>query len=379
MTQLRPRIAVIGAGTIGSQTLWQLSRLDCDVTGYELFSPGHSRGAGGGESRLFRRIEIEDLRYQPILDRADELWKELETITGQKLRDISGALTFTAESSPATPVALQSAALLGDRVEVMTAGETRARFPMYETDPDEIVILDKGAGTIFPEKTIRTAAAAAKANGAVIHTEARVTGIVQEHDTILVTADGLTRQYDRVIVAAGAWTAALLPDMAPYLATRRLLSTWFLPRTGASLAGMLPYIRTEPNYSYGLPTADGLAMKLGLGFANHLPVDSPDTARMNVTEEDLLAVRGLVRRFLPHLEDYPMRMSPYFEAYTHDRHEYIGRHPSMPGVLVLAGFSGKGFKTSPVIGELAAREVLGLEPKTDAGFLLANPPRAANR
>lgn len=365
-----PRIAVIGTGTIGSQTLWQLSKLDCEATGYELFSPGHSRGAAGGESRLFRHIEIEDLQYQPILGRADELWKDLEAATGQRLRDISGALTFSAENAPATRIALQSAVLLGDRVEVMTAAEAKSRFPMYETDPDEIVILDKGAGTIFPEKTIRTAAAAAKANGATIRTEARVTGIVQDGDEVAVTAGGRTERYDRVIVAAGAWTATLLPDMAPYLATRRVLSTWFLPRTGESLKGMLPYIRTEPKYSYGLPTADGLAMKLGLGFANHLPVDSPDTARMNVTDEDLQAVRSLVRRFLPHLEDYPMRMTPYFEAYTHNRHEYVAPHPGMPGVLVLAGFSGKGFKTSPVIGEIAAREVLGLEQKIDAKFLL---------
>lgn len=366
----KPRIAVIGTGTIGSQTLWQLSKLDCEASGYELFSPGHSRGAGGGESRLFRHVEIEDLRYQPVVERADKLWKDLEAATGQKLRDISGALTFCAGSAPATQIALQSANLLGGQVEVMTAAEAKARFPMYKSDPNEIVILDKGAGTIFPEKTIRTAAAAAQANGATIHTEARVTDIVQHGDDVMVTADGQTTCYDRVIVAAGAWTATLLPDMAPYLATRRLLSTWFLPRTGESLEGMLPYIRTEPTYSYGLPTADGLAMKLGLGFANHLPVDSPDTARMNVTEEDLRAVRELARRFLPHLENYPMRMAPYFEGYTHNRHEYVGQHPGMPGVLVLAGFSGKGFKTSPVIGEIAAREVLGLEQRIDATFLL---------
>lgn len=65
-----------------------------------------------------------------------------------------------------------------------------------------------------------------------------------------------------------------------------------------------------------------------------------------------------------------MRMTPYFEAQTHNRPEYVAPHPSMPSVLVLARFSDKGFKTSPVIGAIAAREVFGLEQKIDAKFLL---------
>lgn len=63
------------------------------------------------------------------LERADELWKDLEAATCQKLRDVSGPLTFSAESAPATRIALQSAELLRDRLEVMTADEARLRFP----------------------------------------------------------------------------------------------------------------------------------------------------------------------------------------------------------------------------------------------------------
>jgi glycine/D-amino acid oxidase-like deaminating enzyme len=61
-----------------------------------------------------------------------------------------------------------------------------------------------------------------------------------------------------------------------------------------------------------------------------------------------------VAELLPGLEPYPMRMRPSFEAHTHNRHEYVAPHPSMDRVLVLAGFSDKGFKNSPVTGEIAA-------------------------
>jgi sarcosine oxidase len=366
----RQRIAVIGLGTVGAQTLWQLSKQDCDVTGFELFHPGHSRGAAGGESRLFRLIEMEDLGYQPLVFRSDELWRELEAETGQTLRDLGGALTFGVPDEPEMAVGLDSADLIGDRAEVLSHEDAVSRFPMYKIKPDEIAIVDHGAGTIFPEKTIRTAVAAAKNRGAFVHTEARIDSIEQHGDQVHLTVNGTTHTFDQIVVAAGAWTATLLPEMAPYLATRRLLSTWFLPRTGESLDGMRPYIRANPNYSYGLPTADGLAMKLGLGFPHHLPVESPSTARLTITEEDLEPVRALVAEFLPHLEPYPMRMQTYFEAYTHNRHEYIAPHPSMDQVLVLAGFSGKGFKNSPVTGEIATRHVMGLPQSSDAEFLL---------
>jgi glycine/D-amino acid oxidase-like deaminating enzyme len=72
-----------------------------------------------------------------------------------------------------------------------------------------------------------------------------------------------------------------------------------------------------------------------------------------------------------------MRMRPSFEAHTHNRHEYVAPHPSMDRVLVLAGFPGKGFKNSPVTGEIAARQILGLEHCPDAEFLLKGVhPRA---
>lgn len=73
---------------------------------------------------------------------------------------------------------------------------------------------------------------------------------------------------------------------------------------------------------------------------------------------DLTEVRELVGDLFPGLESYPMRINAYFEAYTRSRVEYVGMHPSMDNVIVMAGFSGKRFKTSPALGELGSRLAL---------------------
>lgn len=365
------KIAVIGTGTIGAQALWQLAKKNVDVTGYELHSPGHSRGAAGGETRLFRHMEAEHVEYLPVTGRADAIWKELEKESGRRLRNLTGALMIGSEASPSTANALAAADRLGSSTEILTHAQAQKRFPQYALDDDEIVIIDKGAGTIFPERTVRAAADAAVERGARIVRECRVDDIRQDGDKVSISANNETTTYDRVIVAAGAWTATLLPDMAQYLATRRLLSGWFLPAAGKSIDGILPYMRLDPNYSYGLPTADGLTMKLGVGFPHHLPVTSPDTAPMRIADDELEPVRAVARDLFPSLDDYPMRAQAYFEAYTHSRREYMNFHPTMPSVFVCAGFSGKGFKNSPFFGELAADTVLGRKPSiSDAQFIL---------
>ncbi|MCI4012971.1 FAD-dependent oxidoreductase [Brevibacterium sp. ZH18] len=353
------KFAVIGTGTIGAQVIWQLAKKGADVTGYELYSPGHSRGAAGGETRLFRHMEAEHVEYLPVIGRADAIWKELEKESGRTLRNLNGALMIGSEGSPSTENALAAADRLGSSAKVFTHKEAQKRFPQYALNDDEIAILDTSAGTIFPERTVRAAADAAVERGARIVRESRVGDIRQDGDKVSISVNNETAIYDRVIVAAGAWTSSLLPDMAQFLATRRLLSGWFLPAAGKTIDGILPYMRLDPNYSYGLPTADGLAMKLGVGFPHHLPVTSPDTAPMRISDVDLEPIRAVARDLFPNLDDYPMRAQAYFEAYTHSRREYMNFHPTMSNVFVCAGFSGKGFKNSPFFGELAADTVLG--------------------
>lgn len=365
-----PRIAVIGTGTIGSQVLWQLARRGVEPVGYELYKPGHPRGAAGGESRLFRYIELEDMRYFSVVKRANRLWNELQERSPSRLRSLDGALTIVQEGTSAASTAAESAELLRDRATILSGDEMRRQYPDFTLLEDEHGILDKDAGTIYPDRAIQAASSAAVAQGASIRTESRVTEIDQHGAQVLVKTEDGDELFDTVVVAAGAWTSALLPDLAPFLAPRRLLSTWFLPRPGNDLSGVKPYIRADPNYSYGLPTADGSAMKLGLGFAHHKAIESPDSADIRVAEADLTAVRELVTDLFPNLESYPMRINPYFEAYTRSRIEYVGHHPSMDNVVVMAGFSGKGFKTSPAIGELGSQLALGQETSEEFSFIV---------
>lgn len=365
----RLRVGVVGTGTMGAQVLWQLSKRGVDATGFETYSPGHPKGAAGGETRLFRTIEIEDLRYAPIVSRAHEIWAELHDATGRELRVLDGSLVMGSPSDRQMRTALESARRSGLPYEVYDEAELRARHPQYAMDPGDVAIWEPNGGTIRPELTVAATAGLAEKNGAAIHRFAKVREIRETPRGVSVVTDSGESEFDRVVVAAGGWTNELLPGFTALLTVRRLISAWFFAKQAGHLDEILPFIRTVPNYCYGLPVPDRTAMKIGLGFDHHMAADRPDDVERVVRPEELAPFQRIIGRYLPGLDPNAMRTDTYIETYTPDHREWIGAHPDMPRVTVLAGFSGHGFKMCPAIGEVAAQLAIDGESALDVGFL----------
>ena len=63
-------VIVVGLGSIGSMTLWQLAKQGVDVLGIEQFGRVHTEGAYAGESRLFRVAAKEGELFTPALLRS---------------------------------------------------------------------------------------------------------------------------------------------------------------------------------------------------------------------------------------------------------------------------------------------------------------------
>lgn len=372
------KVAVIGLGAIGSQVLWQLSkRADIEVHGYETRYPGHGSAGAGGETRLYRNLELSDLGYLPIIRRADEVWRELEQESGRELRRLDGVLLVGNADAPQIRTALESASLLDKPYEVLTREMLANRFPHISTFTGDVGVWDSHAGVIAPETTVLAASELAARNGAVVHRFAEVESVESFGSKVRVATADSSEEYDRVVVAAGGWTTKLLPELRGEMVTRRLTSAWFLGRTPETLQGMPSFMRTAPSYCYGIPTFDGRMMKLGLGFNDHYVTGDPDTVPRELSADD---VREQIQRFawvlqdlLPELDPHPVRISTFIESYTRSMHEYIRPLPSDSNITVLGGFSGHGFKMCPAIGEIGADLAVGDAPSIDIDFLAAAP------
>jgi sarcosine oxidase len=169
---------------------------------------------------------------------------------------------------------------------------------------------------------------------------------------------------DAAVVTVGPWINTLLPDLPRTVDVRRVICSWHLPtRHDWFAAGAPPFVRATPHDCFGLPSPDGLSVKLGLSFARHLPVPEPERLDRTVRPEELGIFRELISELMPDLNPDPIRMSAYMEGYTDSGDPLVGHLPGEDDIIVMAGFSGSGFKMSPAMGEIAAD--LALDGTTD--------------
>ncbi|ONI80730.1 N-methyltryptophan oxidase [Saccharothrix sp. ALI-22-I] len=351
----RKRVAVVGVGTMGSQAAWRLAARGAEVVGYDRFAPGHDRSAAGGETRIFRSAHFEDSRYVPLLKHADALWEELQRETGRELRRLTGCLLMGPTGHHQMATVLESIAEHGLDHEVLDADLLAKRFPQYRIEDGDVAVLDQRAGFIRPELTIQTAARRAEELGARIHRYTPVREITPEGDGVAVRTDEGSEHFDAVVVTVGPWVNDLLPDLPWEVEVRRLISAWYVPTTGAWFGEERPaFIRTAPTHCYGLPSPDGVSVKLGLSRALHRPVDDPNRLDRTVEPEELEIFGELIGRYMPDLHRDPIRLSVFMEGYTESSRPLVGPLPGNENVVLLAGFSGHGFKLSPAFGDIAA-------------------------
>src|SRR5512132_2422345 len=85
-------VIVVGVGGLGSAALFHLARSGLRVLGIERFEVPNEQGSSHGVTRIIRLAYYEHPSYVPLLGRAYELWRELETVAGEQLLHITGSV-----------------------------------------------------------------------------------------------------------------------------------------------------------------------------------------------------------------------------------------------------------------------------------------------
>lgn len=358
-----PRVAVIGVGTMGSQVLHELARRGVPATGFERFGVGHAYGAAGGETRIFRVAYKEGGQYVPLLRRARRAWLELGERAGTRILEPCGALTVGLPGDPDVRTVLEVADQWGLDVARVGAG----RFPRHRLSADDVMLLDPDGGLLYPRRAVRETTRLAERAGARVLTHARVTavddagaGVTVRYETV---GAARSERFDRVVVCTGPWIHRLVPELAGDVEIRRAVLSWFAAGPGWGPEHFpVGFRRSGGDNTFSFFPDVGSGVKINL----HVPktvVDDPDLLDPEVEEAYVDRVSAAAAHCLTGLPARPSAVRTYMEGYTGDNHGIIGRHPSRPAVLVMAGFSGHGFKLAPVFAQAAAD--LLLHDRTD--------------
>jgi len=368
---------VIGLGAMGSAAALALARRGARVLGLDRHAPPHAHGSSGGGTRIIREAYFEHPAYVPLVQRAYELWDALARDTGRALRRETGGLMIGPPDGVLVRGALRSAATHALHFEAWSAAQLAARVPVFRPPAGTVAVWEPRAGALFPEACVAAQLEAAARAGAELRPSEPAVAWEADGEGVAVRTATETLRAAHLVLAAGAWTARLVADLALPLRVQRQVQLWFAPiaRAEAFAPERFPiYIwEDQPGrFIYGFPD-----LGQGIKIARHQEgeVTDPDATPRPVDDRDVTPMRDVIARLMPEANGTLRASAICLYTNAPDGHFVLGVHPAHPQVLLASPCSGHGFKFAPVIGETLAE--LALEGRTRHELRLFAPDRFA--
>ena len=352
-------VIVVGVGGMGSAAVYHLARRGLLVLGLERFDISHDLGSSHGSTRIIRLAYSEHPSYVPLLRRAYELWRELQTAAGEQLLFITGAIDAGPPGNFVFDGSVLSCQLHHLPYEVLTSAELTRRYPGYRFPSETMAVLQPDGGFLLPERCIVAHVVAAQALGAEVHGREQVLDWEATASGVRVRTDRGAYEAGHLVVTAGPWAASLLGRLhgfAGLAKPERQVLGWFQPRRPDRYAlGEFPVfnVQVPEGRYYGFPVFHVPGFKLGKYHHLEELVD-PDQVDRECHPRDEAVLREFVERYCPDAAGPTMALKVCLFTNSPDEHFIIDLFPGAPDVAIAAGFSGHGFKFCSVIGEIMA-------------------------
>jgi sarcosine oxidase len=341
-------VAVIGLGLAGAATTWALADRGRSVIAFEAFEPGHRRGSSHGHSRIFRRAYLDPF-YIDLTGRALDGWRRLEDAAGERILVPTGGIDHGEAGDPPGMAKLLAAA--GVPAEMLAPSEAAERWPGLIFDG--AVLFHPDAGVTDPDRAMAAMARLARAMGATLSYETRVTGLQRDGDGVRVQTDAGSWRARTVVAAAGGWVAPLLAGLVelPPLSVTQQQVFFFRPYEPSAW----PTFIHEDHRIYGLP--EGPLVKVA---EHHRGKETTADSRDGVVDPAARErVTSYVRQWLPGLDATPEAELTCLYTTTSNQDFIVDRRGPF---VVCSPCSGHGAKFAPLIGELTADLVDGRPP-----------------
>lgn len=399
----RPRVAVVGAGIVGSLTAYELARAGCEVDVYDadplsaetsasfgnagvlalsyalpmsnprnlwagvrsLAGGGHdvevARPVGARTARWMLRFALESRPFRAAsaaqaihaaAQRSVELYDDLASREGLDLGFRRTGWLYVGASASAVRLQEKLAAQLasvGVRARSVPAAELRELEPGLNSDLAGGVLYP-GDVSMDPRRLTQAVREAARAQGVRFH-HARVTGADRHGGRVrtLRTETGATVQADQFLVAAGAASASL----------------------GGMLGVRIPVTRGS-GWSLTLPSARPLTSRSVMGIENHVVINDCNgsvrisggmrfggPAHQPPPLAQLARLRTAAEAIVPGIAEIPEEGEAWIGArpMTPSGLPFVRRVD--PGAVVVTGHGTLGMTLAPQSAEEACRLVVG--------------------
>ncbi len=341
-------VVVIGGGVVGCSLLYYLAQMG--VANTVLLERDVLGSGSTGRSQAICRMHYSN----PVT--ASMAWESLKVFTnfGEMVGGSSGfvetgylvVVEQRDRGALERNIAMQQE--LGIDTRLVTTEEVSRLAPMVEVDEREGLAWEPLSGYADPYMVTTSYGAQAREMGAEIQLRNPSTGIevTGGRVTAVVTAQGRV-ETPTAVVAAGPWSRATLAACgvdAPLVPVRHQVAT--LTRPYDRIANHPTVGDIAQSFSF---RPDGSSMTMA-GFGEDEDVDV-DAYNEGVDMDALAETLGKLARRMPAMSDSYFRggWSGLFTT-TPDWHPILDKVPGIDGLYCAIGFSGHGFKLSPMIG-----------------------------
>jgi glycine/D-amino acid oxidase-like deaminating enzyme len=256
-------------------------------------------------------------------------------------------------------IAMQQA--LGVEAHLLDRAQALAKHGWLTLDDIDAIGFEAEAGFADPYLVATSFVRAAKRRGATVRTNTPVTGLLRDNGRVIgvATRDGPIHA-PVVLSAVNVWS--------------RLAASWAGIEIPFSItAHHIFTLAADRPYTADLPVVKDLASSSRLymrATAGHLmvgaghegsPTEDPDVADLDPDYDALIDEAGQAAARMPAFAAGRLvrSWSGLYDT-TPDWNPVLGKVPGIDGLQVAFGFSGHGFKLSPMLGRMLAQSLLGL-------------------
>ena len=363
---------IIGGGIFGLTAAISLAKRSYRIGLLNPQTIPHHLAASTDVSKAVRMEYGSDLEYFRMAEKSIEGWHDWNDLFGEELYREVGFLMLSPGPFEDPRHSFERASCeqlreAGYATERLDPAALRDRFPAVNSELYSDAHFNPRGGYARSGRVVEVLADYARSLGVEVCEGQTASRFLIEKGRLqaVQTREGQAYSCAQAIVAAGACTPYLLPELQPYLKATGHPVFWLQVED--------PKLFSPPQLSvfsadisnsgwYGFPYLPEQGIVKVARHANGLELH-PERDDRQISDAEVGELRLFLQKTFPALAEAPLvytRRCLYTD--TLDGHFWIDRHPEIEGLSVSSGGSGHAFKMAPVLGEMTADMAEGRTP-----------------